>query len=108
MLRFLPSVKSEAIEEALRDILGLSAGSEGLVITLRRHDEYEVLIERIHALEAELARKDRELQCMASSYPVMYLEVLDELRYAVRLLDALDQDVSWVRSFKVRRRKAGA
>lgn len=100
-------VKSEAIEAALREILGPSVGSEGLVITLRRHDEYEVLVERIQALEAELARKDRELQRMAS-YPVMYLETLDEFRYAVRFLEALDQDVSWVRSFKVRRCKLRA
>lgn len=100
-------MKSEAIEEALREILGASAGAEGLVITVRRHDEYEALIERIQALEAELARKDRDLQRMAS-YPAMYLEALDEFRYAVRMLEALGQDVSWIRSFKVRRRNARA
>ena len=43
-----------------------------------------------------------------AAYPVMYLEVLDELRMAVRCLEALGQDVSWIRSFKVRRRNARA
>lgn len=100
-------MKSEEIEAALQELLGPFAGPQGLVITLRRHDEYQLLLERIQALEADLDRKDRELSRMAS-YPVMYLEVLDELRLAVRVLQALDQDVSWVRSFKVQRRKAGA
>ena len=104
---FLRSVKSEAIEEALQELLGPFAGPQGLVITLRRHDEYQVLIERIQALDEELERKGRELSRMAS-YPVMCLEVMDELRVAVRKLQALDQDVSWVRSIKVQRGNARA
>lgn len=100
-------MKSEEIEAALQELLGPFTGPQGLVITLRRHDEYQLLIERIRALEADLNRKDRELQQMAS-YPVLYLTVLDELRMAVRLLQALGQDVSWVRSFKVQRRKSRA
>ena len=100
-------MKSDEIEAALQDLLGPFAGPQGLVITLRRHDEYHLLIERIQALEKELDRKDRELGQM-SAYPVMYLSVLDELRMAVRILQALDQDVSWIRSFKVQRRNARA
>lgn len=100
-------MKSEAIEAALQELLGPLAGSQGLVITLRRHDEYEALLERIYALEAELDRKKSELSRMAS-YPVMCLEVMDELRIAVRQLEVLGQDVSWVRSFKVGRRNARA
>ena len=100
-------MKSEEIEQALQELLGPFAGPEGLVITLRRHDEYQLLIERIQALETDLARKDQELSRMAM-YPVMYLEVLDELRMSVRCLEALGQDVSWVRSFRVRRRNARA
>ena len=87
-------MKSEAIEEALQELLGPFAGPQGLVITLRRHDEYQVLIERIQALDEELERKGREL--------------MDELRVAVRKLQALDQDVSWVRSIKVQRGNARA
>lgn len=104
---FPPSVKSEEIEEALQDLLGPFAGPQGLVITLRRHDEYEVLIERIRVLEADLQRKDREILQM-SSYPVMYLSALDELRYAVKMLDSLGEDTSFVRSLKVRRHKSRA
>lgn len=104
MLRF---VRSDEIEEALQELLGPFAGPQGFVITLRRHDEYQVLIERIQALEADLRRKELEIHRMAS-YPVMYLEALDELRFAVRMLESLDQDVSWVRSFKVPRRNARA
>lgn len=100
-------MRSEEIEEALQELLGPFAGPQGLVITLRRHDEYHLLIERIQVLEKELERKDRELGQM-SAYPVMYLSALDELRMAVRILQALDQDVSWIRSFKVQRRNARA
>lgn len=104
---FLRSVRSEEIEEALQELLGPLAGPQGLVITLRRHDEYQLLIERIRALEADLQRKDREILQM-SAYPVMYLSALDELRYAVKMLDALGEDTSFVRSLKVRRRNARA
>lgn len=100
-------MRSDEIEEALQELLGPFAGSQGLVITLRRHDEYQLLLERIQSLEVDLQHKNQELLRMAS-YPVMYLEVLDELRSAVRLLQALGQDVSWVRSFKVQRRKTRA
>lgn len=100
-------MRSEAIEEALQELLGPLAGPQGLVITLRRHEDYELLLERIQALEKELDGKKRELSRMAS-YPVMCLEVMDELRIAVRQLQALGQDVSWVRSFKVGRGKARA
>lgn len=100
-------MRSEAIEEALRDILGSAVGSEGIVITLRRHDEYEALIERIRGLEAELRRKDQELAVMVS-YPVLYLQTLDELKVAVKLLDRFGYDTSFFTSVKSRRRNARA
>ena len=93
-----PSVRSEAIESALRDLLGPSAGPQGL-ITLRRHDEYELLIERIRGLAADLRRKDQEL-CSMASYPILYLQALDELRSARRQLHSLGVDTSFIRSLR--------
>ena len=92
-------MKSEAIESALRDLLGPSAGPQGLIITLRRHDEYELLIERIRGLEADLRRKDQEL-CSMASYPILYLQALDELRTARRQLHSLGVDTSFIRSLR--------
>lgn len=100
-------MRSDAIEEALRDILGGAVAPEGLVITLRRHDEYEALIERIRSLEAEVTRKDRELRTMAT-YPVLYMETLDELRYAVKLLAKLGIDTTGFTSVRPARCKSRA
>ena len=97
----------EALQELVPDLGPQGLVPQGIVITLRRHDEYEVLIERIRSLEAEVQRKDRELHQMAT-YSVLYLQALDELRMAVRLLSAAGLDVSWVRSLKVRRGNARA
>lgn len=91
----------DVIEAELRDILG-AAAPPGIVITLRRHDEYEQLIERIRALEADNASLGRQLRSM-STYPVLYLEALDELREARRMLQALSIDTSFIQSLRPRR-----
>lgn len=90
---------SDAIEETLRQLLGSSAGSPGMVFTLRRHDEYDLLLTRISELEALVRQKDSELRSM-SMYAPMYLSALDELREACRLLRRLGVDTSFVRSFR--------
>lgn len=97
-------MRSDDVEAALQAILGPLVASPGLVITLRRHDEYELLIERIRALEAQVQRQDQELRAM-SNYPVLYLQALDELWVACKLLDQLGVDTSFVSSFRRRSRR---
>lgn len=95
-------MKSEEIEEALSVILGRPAAPPGFVITLRRHDEYEDLIQRIRALEAANLSLQQQLGAM-SSYPVLYLEALDELRQCRKLLNCLGADTSFICSLRSRR-----
>lgn len=91
---------SDAIEEALHTLLGGDcAASPGLVITLRRHDEYERLILRIRALEGRNEDLDRQLRSM-SAYPVMYLQALDDLKLCVRMLRRAGLDTSFVQSLR--------
>lgn len=99
---WLLSMKSDAIEETLQQLLGPAAGSPGLVITLRRHDEYELLLHEIADLKAERCRLQSQIRQL-SYYPVMYLKALDELRYAGSLLGQLGIDTSFISS--LRRRK---
>lgn len=95
-------MKSDEIEEALPAILGHSAASPGLVITLRRHDEYEELILRIRALEAEQRALQLDLSRM-SHYPVLYLQALDELRCCRKILQQLGVDTSFIGSLRSKR-----
>ena len=37
-------MQGDDIEKALQELLGASAGPSGLVVTLRRHEEYELLL----------------------------------------------------------------
>lgn len=90
------------IEEELAAILG-AASPPGLVITLRRHDEYEKLIERIRELESDKRSLGSQLHRMAT-YPVLYLEALDDLRTCCDLLRAQGVDTSFVRALRSRRR----
>lgn len=92
-------MKSDEIEKALRELLGASAGPSGLVITLRRHDEYEALLERIRALEAEKKSLDIQVHQM-SLYAQEYLTALDDLRAAARQLRRLGVDTSFIRCLK--------
>lgn len=91
------------IEKALQELLGASAGPPGIVVTLRRHEEYEVLIGRINALEKEKASLKSEVTRMAS-YAELYLRALDELKICARDLQAVGVDTSWITSIKTRRR----
>lgn len=91
------------IEKALQELLGASAGPSGLVITLRRHEEYEALIGRINVLEGEKSNLKMEVSRM-SSYAELYLRALDELKIAARNLEDLGVDTSWITSIKTRRR----
>ena len=92
-------MRSDAIEQALHDILGDSAGPVGLVVTVRRHDEYDLLLQKIALLEDEKRRMDVDLHTM-SMYAQQYLRALDELRVCSRLLLHYGEDVSFITSLK--------
>ena len=91
----------DLIEEELQDILG-AAAPPGIVITLRRHDEYEKLIERIRSLEADKRSLNSQLASM-SMYPVLYIQALDELKICRRALQQAGLDVSFIQSLRPRR-----
>lgn len=91
------------IEKALQELLGASAGPSGLVVTLRRHEEYEALIGRINVLEEERASLKLEVSRM-SSYAELYLRALDELKIAARYLRDHGEDTSWITSIRIRGR----
>ena len=74
------------IEEALQRLLGDAVGPQGLVVTVRRHDEYELLLGRLNDLQARYDKLDREYYRM-SQFAVQYLQCLDELKIAVRVLE---------------------
>lgn len=95
-------MRSEDIEIALQDILGRPGGSQGLVITLRRHDEYEQLILRIRALEAENQGLQSQLMSM-SHYPTLYLQALDDLKLCRKILSQSGEDCSFIVSLRRRR-----
>lgn len=90
-------MQSDAIEKALRSLLGDSVGPEGIVITLRRHDEYDALLSTIDSLRSENERLQQELTRM-STYAHMYLSALDDLREARRQLRQLGADTSFIKS----------
>lgn len=92
-------MRSDDIEKALRELLGASSGPSGIVVTLRRHDEYELLLERIKALEAENRSLDQQVHQMAQ-YAAMYIHSLDELRICRRHLQKLGVDTSFITSLK--------
>lgn len=94
-------MRSDDIEKALQELLGASVGPLGIVVTLRRHDEYELLMERIKALEAENEKLQRQVVQMRV-YPELMLTAMDELRHARKLLDKLGVDTSFISSLKAR------
>lgn len=94
-------MRSDELEEALRQLLGPAAGPQGLVITLRRHDEYELLVQQI----TDLTKKCRQLESQfreMSFYVPLYLRALDELRIAYKLLEQRGIDTSFISSLKRR------
>lgn len=96
---FVLSMTSDDIEKALQELVGASAGPPGLVITLRRHDEYEALLERISGLESRCRSLDLQVHQM-STYAAMYIKALDELRAARLLLRRYGEDTSFITSLK--------
>lgn len=94
-------MRSDDIEKALQELLGASAGPCGIVVTLRRHDEYELLMERIKALEVENEKLYGQIMQMRV-YPELMLTAMDELRHARKLLDKLGVDTSFISSLKAR------
>ena len=95
-------MRSEEIEAALVEIFDRPPAPQGLVITLRRHDEYEDLIQKIRALEASARLLEQQLASM-STYPVLYLEALDDLRRCRKLLQHLGVDTSFITALRRRR-----
>lgn len=87
----------DEIEAAIAALLGSAAASPGLVITVRRHEEYASLLEEIRRLEDKIRSKDREISKL-NLYPVLYLRALDELREARRLLQQFGFDTSFMTS----------
>lgn len=95
-------MRSEEIEEALRRLLGEAAGPSGLVITLRRHEEYEVLLEKLQELQKKYSQLEYEYYQM-SLYAQLYLRCLDELKIAADQLRGCGLDVSWISSIRAKR-----
>lgn len=94
-------MRSDDIEKALQELLGASVGPLGIVVTLRRHDEYELLLEHIKALEVENEKLDGQLMQMRV-YPELLLTAMDELRHARKLLDKMGVDTSFITSLSPR------
>ncbi len=92
-------LRSDDIEKALQELLGAAAGPSGIVITVRRHDEYEELLFQIQDLQKKLEDSQRQIVSM-SQYANLYLLALDDVRDCVKLLRSLDVDCSFIRSFK--------
>lgn len=92
-------MSGDEIEEALQRLLGDAAGPSGLVITVRRHDEYEVLLGRVSLLEKERDRLRSDLGRM-SGYADLYLRALDELKICVRMMRSEGMDTSFVSSLR--------
>lgn len=94
-------MRSDDIEIALREFLGASVGDKGIVLTLRRHDEYELLIERIRALEKENYSLKGQVLNM-SEFANLLLIAMDELRICRKYLDKLGVDTSFITSLRPR------
>lgn len=94
-------MRSDDIENALQELLGVSVEHQGLVVTIRRHDEYEALIERIRALQKDNESLKGQVLHMAE-YANLYLIALDELRICRKHLDKLGVDTSFITSLRSR------
>lgn len=92
-------MQSSAIEEALQQLLGAAVGPSGLVITVRRHEEYEKLLGIIDERNARIDSLKLELGRM-TTYAHMFHLALDDLRTCERLLTAQGIDTSFIRSLR--------
>lgn len=94
-----PPLKSKEIEEALQRALGDASGPQGLVVTLRRHEDYERLLLVIDDLQDLNSRLKADLQRMGD-YAHMYFRALDDLRLCRREMERQGLDTSFITSFK--------
>lgn len=92
-------MKSDDIEEALQLLLGSAASPPGIVITLRRHDEYDALLGQIDALEKQKASLEQQVFKM-SQFASMYLAALDDLKHCRTLMKKNGLDTSFIRSLR--------
>lgn len=90
---------SREVEKALQRLLGDAVGPSGIVVTVRRHDDYEKLLEVIDRLEE--SQQDLKRQVLnLSSYAELYLTALDDVRDCCRLMNQHGIDTSFVRSLR--------
>lgn len=92
-------MRSDDIEKALQELLGAAAGPSGLVITVRRHEDYEALLEQILDLQKQLDASKRQISVM-SEYARLYLTALDDLRDCRKILRSLGVDCSFIYALK--------
>lgn len=90
---------SNEIEEALQRILADSAGPPGLVVTLRRHEDYERLLLIIDDLR-ELNDRLRADVTRMGHYSQLYMRALDDLRDCKNIMDRHGIDTSFIISFR--------
>lgn len=93
-------MKSDQIEEALQRVLGDAAGPPGLVITLRKHEDYERLLRVIDDLQ-ELNERLRADISRMSGYAQLYMRALDDLRDCKRRMEHAGMDTSFIISLGV-------
>lgn len=92
------SMTSNEIEEALQRILADSAGPPGLVVTLRRHEDYERLLLVIDDLR-ELNDRLRADITRMGHYSQLYMRAMDDLRVCKKLMDRAGLDTTFISSF---------
>lgn len=83
------------IEKALQAALNGSAGSPGLVVTLRRHEDYERLLLILDDLRDLNDRLRSDISRM-SGYAQLYMRALDDLRECRRQMEAYGLDTSFI------------
>lgn len=94
-------MRSDDIENALQELLGASVEHQGLVVTVRRHDEYEALIERMRGLQKENESLKNQVLNMAE-FANLLLTAMDELRICRKHLDRLGIDTNFITSLRPR------
>lgn len=94
-------MRSDDIENALQELLGASVEHKGLVVTVRRHDEYEALIDRIRGLQQENESLKGQVLNMAE-FANQLLIAIDELRICRKYLDQMGIDTTFITSLRPR------
>lgn len=94
-------MRSDDIENALQELLGASVEHQGIVVTVRRHDEYEALIERIRALQKDNESLKGQVLNMAE-FANGLLIAMDELRTCRKYLEKFGVDTTFITSLRPR------